>query len=51
MVVAGFMTMPEVKFKLRPRGDWVISVINKEWETAEKGLGKVMGTDVDLEDT
>ncbi|KAJ6147954.1 MAG: cytochrome P450 [Acinetobacter pittii] len=50
MVVAGFMTMPrEVKFKLRPRGDWVLDVINKEWETAEKSLGKVMGTDVDVE--
>ncbi|KAJ9492609.1 hypothetical protein VN97_g558 [Penicillium thymicola] len=51
MVVAGFMTMPrELKFKLRPRGDWVLDVIKKEWETAEKGLGKVMGTSVDVED-
>ncbi|KGO43899.1 Cytochrome P450 [Penicillium expansum] len=51
MVVAGFMTMPrEIKFKLRPRGDWVLDVINKEWETAEKSLGKVMGTGVDVED-
>lgn len=50
MVVAGFMTMPrEVKFKLRPRGDWVLDLIKKEWETAEKSLGKVMGTDVDVE--
>lgn len=51
MVVAGFMTMPrELKFKLRPRGDWVLDVIKKEWETAEKSLGKVMGTSVDVED-
>ncbi|KAJ5969286.1 hypothetical protein N7501_005534 [Penicillium viridicatum] len=51
MVVAGFMTMPrELKFKLRPRGDWVLDVIKKEWETAEKSLGKIMGTGVDVED-
>lgn len=51
MVVAGFMTMPrELKFKLRPRGDWVLDVIKKEWETAEKSLGKVMGTSLDVED-
>lgn len=51
MVVAGFMTMPrELKFKLRPRGNWVLDVIKKEWETAEKSLGKVMGTRVDVED-
>ncbi|KGO63861.1 Cytochrome P450 [Penicillium italicum] len=50
MVVAGFMTTPrEIKFKLRPRGDWVLDVISKEWETAEKSLGKVMGTDLDVE--
>ncbi|CAI7618681.1 unnamed protein product [Penicillium crustosum] len=51
MVVVGFMTMPrELKFKLRPRGDWVLGVIRKEWETAEKSLGKVMGTNVNVED-
>ncbi|KAJ5178010.1 uncharacterized protein N7500_000709 [Penicillium coprophilum] len=50
MVVAGFMTTPKgVKFRLRPRGDWVLGVINQEWKTAEKSLGKVMGTDVDVE--
>ncbi|KAJ5820079.1 hypothetical protein N7474_005670 [Penicillium riverlandense] len=50
MVVAGFMTMPkEVKFKLKPRGDWVLQVIQREWETAEKSLGKVMGTSNDVE--
>ncbi|KAJ5817881.1 hypothetical protein N7447_007889 [Penicillium robsamsonii] len=50
MVVTGFMTAPrDVKFKLRPRGDWVVDVINREWNTAEKSLGKVMGTDVDVD--
>ncbi|KXG47543.1 Cytochrome P450 [Penicillium griseofulvum] len=50
MIVTGFMTTPrEVKFKLRPRGDWVVDVINKEWETAEKSLRNVMGADVDVE--
>ncbi|KAF7174019.1 hypothetical protein CNMCM6106_008131 [Aspergillus hiratsukae] len=45
MVVVGFMTMPrERKFKLKPRGDWVLDVIQREWETAEKSLDKVMGT-------
>lgn len=50
MVVAGFMTMPgEVKFKLRPRGDWAVDVIRREWETAEKGLGKIIGGTNDVE--
>ncbi|KAJ5691913.1 hypothetical protein N7462_001336 [Penicillium macrosclerotiorum] len=51
MVVVGFMTMPrEVKFKLRPRGDWAVRVIQKEWEeTAEKSLGEVMGVTQDVE--
>jgi hypothetical protein len=45
MVVVGFMTMPRKrKFKLKPRGDWVLDVIESEWETAEKSLDKVMGT-------
>ncbi|KAE8152831.1 cytochrome P450 [Aspergillus avenaceus] len=45
MVVVGFMTMPkELKFKLKPRGEWVLDIIRKEWETAEKSLDKVMGT-------
>ncbi|PKX94233.1 cytochrome P450 [Aspergillus novofumigatus IBT 16806] len=45
MVVVGFMTMPrERRFKLKPRGDWVLDVIKREWETAEKSLDKVMGT-------
>ncbi|KAJ5458310.1 hypothetical protein N7475_009698 [Penicillium sp. IBT 31633x] len=51
MVVTGFMTTPkELKLKLRPRGDWVLDVINKEWETAEKRLNKVMGTGLDVEE-
>lgn len=50
MVVVGFMTMPkEVKFKLKPRGDWVLDVIQKEWESTDKGLDKVMGTAQDVE--
>ncbi|KAJ5935167.1 hypothetical protein N7466_004714 [Penicillium verhagenii] len=50
MDVAGFMTMPrEVKFKLKPRGDWVVDVIKREWESAEKSLGKVMGAVNDVE--
>ncbi|KAL4783835.1 cytochrome P450 [Aspergillus varians] len=44
MVVVGFMTMPkDVKFRLKPRGDWVTEVVNREWEGAEKGLEVVMG--------
>ncbi|KAF9887196.1 hypothetical protein FE257_010450 [Aspergillus nanangensis] len=50
MVVVGFMTMPrEIKFKLKHRGDWVLDVIQREWEAAEKSLDKVMGTVKDVE--
>lgn len=50
MVVAGFMTMPrELKFRLKPRGDWVMDVIEKEWETMEKSIGKIMGAAGDVE--
>ncbi|KAJ5613836.1 hypothetical protein N7528_007490 [Penicillium herquei] len=50
MSVTGFMTMPsEVKFKLKPRGDWVFDVIHREWEMAEKTIGKVMGSAADVE--
>ncbi|KAL2856461.1 cytochrome P450 [Aspergillus pseudoustus] len=50
MVVVGFMTMPrELKFRLKPRGDWVKNVVSREWEGAEKGLDKVMGVAVDVE--
>ncbi|KAL5365239.1 hypothetical protein BJX96DRAFT_158814 [Aspergillus floccosus] len=50
MVVVGFMTMPrERKFKLRPRGAWVLDVIKREWNDAEKSLDKVMGMTYDVE--
>ncbi|KAJ5744603.1 hypothetical protein N7533_009473 [Penicillium manginii] len=50
MVVAGFMTMPrELEFKLKPRGDWVVDTIKKEWAAAEKGIGKVMSVKRDVE--
>lgn len=43
MVVVGFMTMPkERRFRLKPRGDWVVDVIKREWEGAEKAIGEVM---------
>lgn len=50
MVVVGFMTMPrEQKFKLKPRGNWVLEVIRREWEVVDKSLDKVMGTAKDVE--
>ncbi|KAL3455727.1 cytochrome P450 [Aspergillus heterothallicus] len=50
MVVVGFMTMPrEVRFKLKPRGEWVKRVVSEMWEGAEKGLDKVMGVADDVE--
>lgn len=50
MVVVGFMTMPrERKLKLKPRGNWVLEVIQREWEVADKSLDKVMGTAKDVE--
>ncbi|KAL2863365.1 cytochrome P450 [Aspergillus lucknowensis] len=50
MVVVGFMTVPrEVKFRLKPRGDWVLEVIQRQWEGAEKGLDRVMGVADDVE--
>ncbi|KAJ5711128.1 hypothetical protein N7488_005284 [Penicillium malachiteum] len=52
MSVTGFMIMPtEVRFKLKPRGDWVFDVIHREWEMAEKTIGKVMGSTADVEST
>lgn len=49
MVVVGFMTMPrERKFRLKLRGDWVLEVIQREWEVADKSLDKVMGTAKDV---
>ncbi|KAI9367090.1 cytochrome P450 [Aspergillus egyptiacus] len=50
MVVVGFMTMPkDTKFRLKPRGDWVVDVIRREWEGTEKSLDKVMGVANDVE--
>lgn len=50
MVVVGFMTMPrERKLKLKPRGNWVLDIIQKEWEVADKSLDMVMGTAKDVE--
>ncbi|KAL4863804.1 hypothetical protein BDV12DRAFT_206173 [Aspergillus spectabilis] len=50
MKVVGFMTMPpDTRFRLRPRGDWVVDVVGREWKGAEKGLDKVMGLGVDVE--
>ncbi|EAW15033.1 putative cytochrome P450 [Aspergillus clavatus NRRL 1] len=50
MMVVGFMTTPpDVPFKLKPRGDWVLKVIQREWKTVEKDLDKVMGAAIDLE--
>ncbi|OJJ83540.1 uncharacterized protein ASPGLDRAFT_74939 [Aspergillus glaucus CBS 516.65] len=50
MVVVGFMTMPrERKFRLKPRGDWVLEAVQREWEAADKSLDKVMGTAKDVE--
>jgi cytochrome P450 len=50
MVVVGFMTEPKpLRFRLRPRGEWVRDVVKREWEGAEKGLENVMGVAVDVE--
>lgn len=50
MVVVGFMTVPkEFRFRLKPRGPWVADVIERSWQSADKGLDKVMGASVDVE--
>jgi cytochrome P450 len=50
MVVVGFMTEPRpFKFRLKPRGLWVIDVVKREWENAEKSLERVMGVGNDVE--
>ena len=50
MTVVGFMTMPtDCKFHLRPRGDWVVEVIEKEWALADQRLDRVMGSAHDVE--
>jgi cytochrome P450 len=44
MVVVGFMTEPKpFKFRLKHRGLWVVDVVKREWENAEKSLERVMG--------
>ncbi|CRK18117.1 Cytochrome monooxygenase aneD like protein [Verticillium longisporum] len=50
MSVVGFMTVPtEFRFKLKPRGPWVLDVITRSWEDASKDLGEVMGLSHDVE--
>ncbi|KAF7719899.1 Cytochrome P450 [Penicillium ucsense] len=50
MVVEGFMTSPkDVRFKLTPRGDWVVDTITREWEKAGKSPEQVMGISSDVE--
>lgn len=50
MVVIGFMTEPKpVKFRLRPRGKWVLDVVRRESDSAEKSLERVMGSGNDVE--
>lgn len=51
MVVVGFMTEPRpFKFRLKPRGQWVLDVIEREWIGAEKSLDKVMNLAHTVED-
>mgnify|MGYP004504256851 CR=1 FL=1 len=50
MVVVGFMTEPKpFKFRLKPRGQWVLDVVRREWESTEKSLERVMGVANDVE--
>lgn len=50
MVVVGFMTEPKpLKFRLVPRGDRVLAVVRRQWESAEKRLERVMGGADDVE--
>ncbi|KAL4963658.1 cytochrome P450 [Aspergillus stella-maris] len=50
MVVVGFMTMPRPRrFRLKPRGDWVVDIVKRTWESAEKGVDVVMGGGRDVE--
>jgi cytochrome P450 len=50
MVVVGFMTEPRpFTFRLKPRGQWVLDVVRKEWGSTEKNLERVMGSAVDVE--
>jgi hypothetical protein len=44
MVVVGFMTEPKpFKFRSKPRGQWVLDVVRREWGSTEKSLDRVMG--------
>lgn len=50
MVVVGFMTEPRpFRFRLKPRGQWVLDVVQREWTSAEKSLDRVMGLARDVE--
>ncbi|KAJ4368706.1 hypothetical protein N0V86_009615 [Didymella sp. IMI 355093] len=50
MVVVGFMTEPRpFRFRLKPRGQWVLDVVRKDWANVEKSLDKVMGLAHDVE--
>ena len=50
MVVVGFMTEPApFRFRLKPRGPWVADVVAREFEAADKDLGRVMGGATDVE--
>jgi cytochrome P450 len=50
MVVVGFMTEPKpFKFRLKPRGPWVVDIVRREWWSAEKSLERVVGIAKDVE--
>ncbi|EUC44389.1 hypothetical protein COCMIDRAFT_6269 [Bipolaris oryzae ATCC 44560] len=50
MVVVGFMVEPKpFKFRLKPRGQWVLDLVKEEWEGSEKNLEMVMGAANDVE--
>ncbi|CAG5153583.1 uncharacterized protein ALTATR162_LOCUS3239 [Alternaria atra] len=50
MRVVGFMTEPKpFKFRLKPRGEWVLDVVRREWESTEKSLEGIMGVANDVE--
>lgn len=50
MVVVGFMTEPKsFRFRLKPRGRWVLDVVKREWEGTEKDLNMIMGIADDVE--
>ncbi|KAF1930436.1 cytochrome P450 [Didymella exigua CBS 183.55] len=50
MMVVGFMTEPRLfKFRLKPRGQWVHEVVQKEWASAEMSLERLMGLAHDVE--